>query len=269
MQHTRTGKEVNMTITVDPDWWKTLFDEVYLITDARSVCDEDITRLEVDVICELLPIRRQSKILDLCGGHGRHSLELCARGFSCCTVLDYSQVLIDCAKARAAECNLSIKAVRSDARRTEFSDESFDHILIMGNALGYIKGPADSQIMAEAFRLLRPGGWFLVDVTNGDAIKRAFNPETWHEIDDHTVVCRKRELKGDAIHAREMVLNKQEGLIRDQTYAVRLYGSQTLASLLEQAGFQHVTVRTGFSPHKSKGDYGFMNNRMLATGRKM
>jgi hypothetical protein len=26
-----------MSIKVDPDWWKTLFDEVYLLTDARSV----------------------------------------------------------------------------------------------------------------------------------------------------------------------------------------------------------------------------------------
>lgn len=258
-----------MTITATPDWWKTLFDEVYLITDARSVCNEDITRLEVDIICELLPIRRQSKILDLCGGHGRHSLELSARGFSCCTLLDYSQILIDYAKARAAEYNLSIEAVQSDARRTGFPDESFDHVLIMGNSLGYIKDPADSQIIAEAYRLLRPGGWFLVDLTDGDAIKRAFNPETWHEIDDHTVVCRKRVLKGDTIHAREMVLNKQEGLIRDRTYAVRLYESQTFILLLKQAGFQQVSVRTGFSPHKSKGDYGFMNNRMLATGRKM
>jgi D-alanine-D-alanine ligase len=258
-----------MSITVDPDWWKTLFDEVYLMTDARSVCDEDITRLEVDVICELLPMRRQNKILDLCGGHGRHSLELCARGFEFCTVLDYSKVLIDYAKARAAECNFSIEAVQSDARSTGFPDESFDHVFIMGNSLGYIKSPADSQIISEAFRLLRPGGWFLVDVTDGNAIKRDFNPEAWHEINDHTVVCRKRQLKGDTIHAREMVLSKHEGLIRDRTYAVRLYGSQTLASLLEESGFQQVTVRTGFSPHGSKGDYGFMNNRILATGRKM
>jgi D-alanine-D-alanine ligase len=258
-----------MSITVDPNWWKTLFDEVYLITDARSVCDENITRLEVDVICELLPIRRHSKILDLCGGHGRHSLELCVRGFECCTLLDYSQVLIDYAKARAVECNLPLEAIQSDARHTGFPDESFDHVLIMGNSLGYIKNPGDSQILAEAFRLLRPGGWFLVDVTDGEAIKRNFNPETWHEIDDHIVVCRKRELKGETIHAREMVLNKQEGVIRDRTYAIRLYGSQTIASLLEQAGFQQVTVSTGFSPHKSKGDYGFMNNRMIATGRKM
>ncbi len=258
-----------MSITVDPDWWKTLFDEVYLITDARSVCNEDITRLEVDVICELLPIRRDSKILDLCGGHGRHSLELCARGFSCCTLLDYSQVLIDCAKARAAECNLSIEAVQSDARSTGFPDESFDHVLIMGNSLGYIKSPADSQIMSEAFRLLRLGGWLVVDVTDGNAIKRDFNPDARHEINDHTVVCRKRELKGDTIHAREMVLNKQKGLIRDQTYAIRLYESQTLTALLERAGFQQVTPHTGFSPHESKGDYGFMNNRILATGRKL
>ncbi len=69
-----------MTIQVDPDWWKTLFDDIYLLTDARSVCDEEITRREVDLICELLPIRPDHKILDLCGGHGRHSLELAARG---------------------------------------------------------------------------------------------------------------------------------------------------------------------------------------------
>ena len=31
-----------MSIEVEPDWWRTLFDDIYLITDARSVCDPDI-----------------------------------------------------------------------------------------------------------------------------------------------------------------------------------------------------------------------------------
>ncbi|MBT8375213.1 MAG: class I SAM-dependent methyltransferase, partial [Deltaproteobacteria bacterium] len=97
-----------MSINVDPNWWKNLFDEVYLIADARSVCNENITRLEVDTICELLPIQRDSKILDLCGGHGRHSIELCARGFEGCTMVDYSKPLIDCARRQAAECSYSI-----------------------------------------------------------------------------------------------------------------------------------------------------------------
>ena len=59
-----------MTIEVDPEWWKTMFDEFYLLTDARSVCDDEITRREVDLICQLLPIRSTHRILDLCGGHG-------------------------------------------------------------------------------------------------------------------------------------------------------------------------------------------------------
>jgi hypothetical protein len=47
----------------------------------------------------------------------------------------------------------------------------------MGNSLGYIQEQdADSKILAEAFRLLRLGGWLLVDVTNGLAVKNSFNP---------------------------------------------------------------------------------------------
>ncbi|MGD8955522.1 MAG: class I SAM-dependent methyltransferase, partial [Desulfobacterales bacterium] len=84
-----------MTIDVDPDWWKTLFDEVYLVTDARSVGDDDITRQEIDIFLALVPMQSDDRILDLCGGHGRHTLELCRRGFHDCTVLDYSQPLLD------------------------------------------------------------------------------------------------------------------------------------------------------------------------------
>ena len=86
---------------VPADWWETMFDEVYLVTDARSVCDEKITGREVDLICRLIPLHWGDRILDLCGGQGRHSLELCSRGFKDCTVVDYSACLIDRAKGKA------------------------------------------------------------------------------------------------------------------------------------------------------------------------
>ena len=57
-----------MSIDVDPDWWKTMFDEIYLITDARSVCNETLTCREVDVICELLPLNSGHRILDRSAG---------------------------------------------------------------------------------------------------------------------------------------------------------------------------------------------------------
>ena len=258
-----------MSIEVDPDWWKTLFDDVYLLTDARSVGDDSLTRLEVDVVCELLPIETGHRILDLCGGHGRHSFELCRRGFEGCTLLDYSRSLIDVAREKAQKENFPLKVVRCDARQIELGSDQFDHVLIMGNSLGYNhQSEDDQQILSEALRVLRPGGWILVDVTDGAAVRKAFNPNAWHEIGGDMVVCRQRELRPESIRARELVISKKNGLVRDRTYAVRLFESQSLASFLETTGFEQVKIHTDFSPHRFEGDYGFMNKRMLAIGRK-
>ena len=258
-----------MNINVNPDWWKTMFDEVYLQTDARSVCDEEITRREIDMIFAMLSIQQNHRILDLCGGHGRHSFELCARGYTNCTLLDYSKVLIDHAKTQSDVCNYPVNLICCDARDTGLPAETFDHVLIMGNSLGYIpSSDADIQILKESHRVLRPNGWLLVDVTDGAKIKNSFSPVSWHEIDNDIVVCRERELQDDTITAREMVISKTNGLIRDRNYAVRLYDSNKLTTLLSEAGFKDVSVETDFSPHQTEGDYGFMNFRMIATGQK-
>lgn len=258
-----------MSIQADQDWWKTMFDETYLITDARSVCDDEITRREVDVICEMLPVHPEHKILDLCGGHGRHSLELYFRGFTECTLLDYSRCLLDCALKKANELNASLDVVCCDSRNTGLPSAFFDHVCIMGNSMGYIDdSSSDRKMLEESHRLLRPGGWILVDVTNGKNILNSFSPSAWHEIEEDTVVCRQRERIGNRIHAREMVLSKKEGLIRDKTYSIRIFEPAYLLELLEQAGFGHVEVQTGFSPNQKEGDFGFMNSRMLARGQK-
>ena len=259
-----------MSIKVDPDWWKTLFDEVYLLTDARSVCDPLITRREVDLICSLLPLNGSHKILDLCGGHGRHSLELSSRGFSACTLLDYSRTLIEIARKKAGQEDLVIDFICGDARDINMPADTYDHVIIMGNSLGYIqeKG-ADAQILTESFRVLHPGGWILVDVADGEAIMSSFKPNAWHEIGEETIVCRQRELQGEVVCAREIVLSKTDGLIRDQTYSIRLYDADSLSLLLESAGFTRITVHSDFSPHDVDGDYGFMDNRLIASGQKI
>jgi D-alanine-D-alanine ligase len=258
-----------MKIDVDPGWWKTLFDEIYLATDARSVCDEDLTRREIDVFLELFPIRAQDRILDLCGGHGRHSLELCRRGFCRCTVFDFSAPLLQVGRDMAEARGMAIRFVRGDARRTRFEPESFDRALILGNSLGYVLDTeADRQILAECHRVLAPGGGLLIDVTDGRRVRERFSANAWHEIGRNIIVCRHRELEKDRVCAREVVLDKQRGLLRDQTYAIRLFEPGTLAGLVEEAGFSEVRVHRGFEPHRKQGDFGFMNHRMVATARK-
>jgi D-alanine-D-alanine ligase len=258
-----------MTIEVYPDWWKSLFDDVYLLTDARSVCDSDLTRREVEIFVELIPIEPEHAILDLCGGHGRHSMELYERGFKNCTVLDYSSHLINHGRACAADRNCRIEFIRADARETGLISDNFEHVLITGNSLGYLSEPeADCEILEEARRILRPGGWILIDETDGSVIKSKFNPNAWHEIGGDIIVCRQREMSDNGVKTREVVISREQGIVRDRTYSIRMYEPEDLTALVERAGFAQISLKTDFSLYEKKGDYGFMNHRMIVTAQK-
>jgi len=256
-----------MSIEVDPHWWKTLFDDIYLITDARSVCDRDITRVEVDLVCRLLNLKAGHRVLDLCGGHGRHSMELYSRGITNCTLLDYSSFLVDRARQEAKERGMTLECVRADARDTGLPSESYDAVIIMGNSLGYGEEKEwDVHILREARRLLRGNGHLLVDVVDGSRMNEIFNPRAWHEIGKDIVVCRMREKVQDRITVREIVLSRKRGLLREQSYAIRFYDPPSMTRLFEGAGLKDIEVHRDFTPHLTPGDYGFMNNRMIIIG---
>jgi D-alanine-D-alanine ligase len=258
-----------MTIEVDNEWWKSLFDDIYLKTDARSVGDEALTQREVNLLCELIPLRPSHKILDLCGGQGRHSLELCRRGFTHCTVLDFSSVLLVEGIQSAKRLNLSVEFVQGDARDIPLPSAGFHHVLILGNSMGYSGDDgADLDIVRESHRLLEDGGWIAIDVTDGNAVRKRFNPNAWHEIGEDMVVCRQRELQENRICAREMVIDKRSGLVRDRTYGMRLYDGDALQSLVSDAGFDHVRLYRDFTSFLGDGDVGFMNHRMIVVAQK-
>jgi hypothetical protein len=82
------------------------------------------------------------------------------------------------------------------------------------------------------------------------------------------VVCRQRELKNGRICAREMVLSKKQGLIRDKTYCIRLYNADELAALVIRAGFIDVNVHSDLSAMKAAVDVGCMNYRLMAVARR-
>ena len=228
----------------DPDWWKVLFDEVYLITDARSVCDEDVTRREVDFLEEVLELDKSWPILDLCGGQGRHALELSCRGFQDITVLDYSEVLIDRGKKRARRDGLNTLFVRGDARDTDLPSQNFKAIIVMASSFGYFLDEKENgRVLREAFRLLMPEGSLLLDLPNRDDVLKHFTPQSWHEADKDIMVCRQRRLDEDVLYGREMVLSKAKGLLRDATYCTRLYSPEKIHSMLISTGFASVAFQ--------------------------
>lgn len=259
-----------MTIHVDPDWWKTLFDEVYLITDARTVCNDELTCREIDIFCRLIPICQDDRVLDFCGGHGRHSLELYRRGYNNCTVFDHSHALLKVGAKNAEKLKYNIRFLQGDARKTLLEDEQFDHVMILGNSLGYVPDEkSDQSILSESYRVLKQKGWLLLDVTDGNAIRERVLPNAWHEIGENIVVCRQREVMNDFVYAREMVLSKEKGLVRDRTYCIRIYEKNYLEELLSAVGFSGIRfVSRDTLGEMNEADLGCMNHRLLVTAYK-
>ena len=256
-------------VKVDSDWWKTLFDETYLITDARSVCDEKLTCREVDFVEDLLRPKKTWPILDLCGGQGRHSLELSRRGLQDVTVLDYSEALINLGRESARKEGLDIQFVQGDARDTGLPGQKFRIVILMASSFGYfVDEGEDRKILEEIFRILMPKGLLLLDLPNREYVLKNFTPQSWHEANEEIVVCRQREVEGDITYGREIAISKHKGLIRDATYCTRLYSPEKITGLLTSVGFSSVNIENDFSTHEKRADYGLMTNRMIVIARK-
>jgi len=253
----------------DRKWWQYIFDETYLISDARSVCCPETTSAEVDMVEETLGLNFVDQILDLCGGQGRHAIELLKRGYKNVTVVDYSQVLLRVGLKSAARVGCGVSFCRGDARELGLADSIFDAVLVMGNSFGYFEDDSQNQrILEEIYRLLKPGGKLLLDLIHSDYARQQFKPSSWHEANEDMVVCRQRKLRKDGVMVREIVLSKGRGLIREATYFARLFQPQELAVLLAASGFQQVNCRGAFVAHSIPDDYGLLANRMLVTAEK-
>ena len=98
-QKTRSGKVSGRTFGpltdleshLPPEWWQELFDSLYLKTDGDVVENDANTIQEMDLVIRATGIEPSDKVLDLCCGQGRHSLELARRGFSNVVGVDRSR----------------------------------------------------------------------------------------------------------------------------------------------------------------------------------
>jgi hypothetical protein len=143
-------------------------------------------------------------------------------------------------------------------------------VLILGNSLGYIPEPdADLTILQESWRLLKARGLA--------AAGRHRRGGRAHE-NGPPGLARNRRRRGrlpaagnqqnGRICAREMVLHKSRGMIRDKTYCIRLYDADNLAALAARAGFGDVQVHAGASALSPSLDVGCMNHRLVVVARK-
>jgi len=263
------GPVSNLEEYIRPDWWRHLFNSLYLKTDADVVDDSNITRQEVDLFTDILNLSPEHRILDLCCGQGRHSLELTRRGFDLVEGLDRSHYLIQKAKDYKKKEGSNVKFREGDARKLPYLPDTFDVVMLLGNSFGYFETIQDDmRVLKEVFRVLKPWGRFLIDVTDGGYLRERFQPRSWEWIDKKHFVCRERSLSLDKqkLISREVVSHVEKGIIADQFYAERLYTRESLIKILKEAGFSDITIHGTISTDSQRNqDLGMMEKRIIVT----
>jgi len=140
------------------DWWRVLFNSVYLKTDGDVIENERNTVREVDLLVEAAGLEPNDCILDICCGQGRHCLELARRGFKNVTGLDRSRYLIRLARRRAKELDIGVSFHEGDARRVRLPAAMFHCVTILGNSFGYFEQEEDDlAVLNSALAYSAPG----------------------------------------------------------------------------------------------------------------
>jgi len=254
---------------VQPDWWRWIFNSIYLKTDGDVIDDTQITTKEVDLFSDILKLSQEDNILDLCCGQGRISLELARRGFNNVEGLDRSRYLIQKAKAQGKKEGLSANFKEGDARKLPYQADTFDVVMIPGNSFGYFETAQDDiRVLKEVLRVLKPWGKILIDVADGEYLKKRFQPRSWEWVDKNYFVCRERSLSLDKhrLISREVVTHVKKGIVADQFYAERLYSRKNMEDLFKKAGFKDFTIHNEVTADSRRNqDLGMMERRITLT----
>jgi D-alanine-D-alanine ligase len=253
------------------EWWRTLFNSIYLKTDGDVVENSANTISDIDLLLSSVELPKDSFVLDLCCGQGRHTMELASRGYKNLTGLDRSNYLIRLARKRAKTQGYNINFMEGDARKIRVKESSMDCVIVMGNSFGYFEKQEDDKAVLNSIkRALKSNGTLVLDIVDGEWMKTHYEPRSWEWIDASHFVCRERSLATDGrrIISREVVTNSEIGVITDQFYAERVYSLAEIKELLEDLGFTDVIHRANIQSDSDRNqDLGMMANRLFITAK--
>jgi ubiquinone/menaquinone biosynthesis C-methylase UbiE len=196
------------------------------------------TRKEVDLIVESLDLPKNSRILDLACGTGRHSIELARRGYSV-VGLDSSQVYIDYAKKRAERLRVKVEFVLGDMRKLNFKQE-FDAVINVHTSFGYYY-KKDFDILRRINNALKTSGKFFIDVFNKDAIlknlkRKISTPTSYGRI----VQVNKFDPRNSMLKTLWKIYDQKKKRQIVRKTSLRVYNYNELKQLVEKAGFSMI-----------------------------
>ncbi|MFC2086570.1 class I SAM-dependent methyltransferase [Bacteroidota bacterium] len=223
-------------------WYETLFANYASNYDNESFTQGTIG--ECDFIEQEINYDRDTCILDLGCGTGRHTIELTKRGYKV-TGIDLSESMLKKAKEKASQENLNIDFQQQDARKLSFHEVFNLVIMLCEGAFPLMEtDEMNFQILENASKALRDKGKLIFTTLNGlfplfhsvkDFLKSA-TKEDGVKYDKHNFdLMTFRELN-------TIKLKDDDGNDMELECNERYYVPSEISWLLKSAGFKKIDI---------------------------
>jgi SAM-dependent methyltransferase len=237
-----------------PEWFE---DEEFWTTYAPLMFDE--TRWAevpeaVDRIVALALIGRGARVLDLCCGVGRHTVEFARRGFAA-TGVDITAAYLVAAAETAEAAGVAPEFVREDVRRFR-RPHAFDLCVNLYTSFGYFAAREDDALMLRNCAAdLVPGGCLIVETVGKETAARDFTEREEFERAGWNVTTEYRVLGGWESEMNRWILSKGTARI-DRSFTLRLYSGYEMKLALKEAGFARIEIFGGLDgrPYDEKAE---------------
>jgi SAM-dependent methyltransferase len=209
--------------------------------DVASRRPETIRR-SVDWIVATLKLQAGNSVLDLGCGPGLYAARLAEIGLRV-TGVDYSQRSIAYATQYAAEHHLDIHYRYQDYLSLEDGD-LYDAALLIYGDLCPFSAKQREKLLGNVHRALKPGGYFVFDVTTPIHRRKYGNKNGWYAVETgfwkpgpHVVLEEGFDYPEQSIFLDQTIVIEESGKISVYRNWFQDYDRATITAELEQAGF--------------------------------
>lgn len=212
-----------------PDWFKTWFNSSYypILYKHRDFAE---AQFFITKLFNFLELSKNSKILDLACGRGRHAVFINKLGYNV-TGVDLSVNSIkDASKCENASLTFSVH----DMRKTYKANE-FDAVVNLFTSIGYFDSEQEDDLVLNAvYANLKCNGIFVLDYLNCDKIKNCLPIKESKEIEQCSFNISKY-IRNNCI-IKEIEVRDNAGT-HNYAEKIALYTETVLRAKLEKAGF--------------------------------